>query len=107
MGLIVFLLFVYCLLKSTKEGGDEETSPLIANEHGASSKKQKAENGRATGTSYESAAALEADDEAAKEEKKLKERMDKLRERLKEKGNWFTYLKSFKVGYPYAYRLER
>ena len=96
--LLTLLLLMLCLgLRSSGFTRDEEASPLL-----------KANNGRASDAASEptrygsvdsdaSGVAAEAEDEVIAEEKKFQERMDRLKERVKEKGNYLTYIKGFSV----------
>ena len=95
--LTVLLLPVYFFMKSYKEQRDEEASPLLQPEDGVSKGQPAAKTGYGSTVSDESALAAENEDGATKEERELKEKMDRLKERLKKEGNWFTYIKGFSV----------
>ena len=100
--LTVFLLPVYLFLKSYKEQRDEEASPLLQPEDGVSKSQPAPKTGYGSTISDESAFAPDNEDEATKEERELKEKMDRLKERLKKEGNWFTYIKGFSVSWTSA-----
>ena len=96
--LTVLLLAIY--FASTASGDtddDEEASPLLRSRGSKSKTQAKGAAGYGSVTSEQSALAAENDDAAAQAGRELQERKDRLRERLKEKGNWLTYIKGFSV----------
>ena len=96
--LTAVLLLMYFTLKTPWKDHDEEGSPLLQTEVVTTPKKQQqANNNYGSTVSDESVVTTSQEDEADEEEKKLQEKMNSLRERLKQKGNWFAYVKSFSV----------
>ena len=94
---VVFLLILYFGLRVSKNGGDEETTPLLGPGESRLSARRDNRTSYSSVRSGESLVAAELEEEVAKEEREEQEKMERHRERLQEKGNWFTYIKSFSV----------
>jgi hypothetical protein len=103
--LVVFLpvlTFAIPRIKRNGNHGDEEAAPLLGN-----SSISPEESQRATGTSKygstdttntaDASPSTETDDSLDEDAKEEKEKREALEKRLRETGNWWTYISSFSV----------
>ena len=93
---ILVLLVLYYILRGSAPGTDEETTPLLESE-------------RRPSDPSSSVTANEADEDEDEDEhdKKFKEQVAKLEARLKQDGNWLTYVRGFSVFFPHLWPFNR
>ena len=98
---ISFLLILYFSVGPSTSSQDEETAPLLT-------ASKDPENSSVGDLGYGSTATVEPDEndisagteaELAKREEEREEKLALLRARLRENGNWWTYMKGFKVSF--------
>lgn len=94
---LCFLLSLFFITGNSKFTKDEEQTPLLkeVDTPGKSS--------RYGGTDAEETTAKRRDEALDKAEKELREKVQKLEERLKENGDWFTYIKNFAIFIPFIW----
>ena len=104
VGLLALLLAVFFSLRGYRHSVDEEeTAPLLASSHESSAGSDGRQSGFGTigsNASDESAAASANEEALAKEEKKQNERYAKLQEKVRQNGNWWTYLREYRIFVP-------
>lgn len=85
------LLALFFALRNSDFTEDEEETALLKPTPGQSPDSQKSNYGSIDSNT------TKVDSEADEMEKKLKEGIERLEGKLKQHGNWFTYLKEFSV----------
>ena len=111
LGLLITLLVLYFVVgrsKSRSSRSDEEAAPLLAHAQENSDGSQKPGNDSSYGSTSTDNANKSApanvtnedhdNDGETKETKKEKERIKRMHDRMREKGNWLTYAREFLVG---------
>ena len=94
MIVVCFLLVIFWAIGTSKPTTDEEQTPLLQQDENTA-------NAKGYGaTDAEETTAKHRDEALDKAERELKEKIRKLEERLKENGNWFTYVKDFRLFIP-------
>ena len=93
---ILTLLVLYYAFRAAAPGTDEETTPLLESERRGSHPSS-------------SATANEADEDEEEDEhdKKHKAQVAKIEARLKQDGNWLTYVRGFSVFFPHIWPFNR
>lgn len=112
---IVFLIVLpasYFFFSAIDQGimaNDEESAPLLGHDEVRPEDSPKSGYGSTTNNTKTSSASCSDDEEAEVEESKERaEKLKKLQDRVRENGNWFTYLKEFTASRPpFCIRYER
>ena len=112
---LLVLCFVIARSKSRSSSDDEEAVPLLVHAQETSEGSQKSGKNLAYGSTSADNASKSAsatvtnenhdDDDETKETKKENEKIKRMHDRMREKGNWLTYAREFLVGTfcPYSF----